>query len=111
MLLMGLSNCHIVWAINQQWFVKRTLPYPFIKQVGDDVFDPCTNFIVCADNVDITYCKDIVSALTTCFIVYWIFNISYPKIYNGLLTFLDNFIFHKNSVRTSQKISNFINKF
>ena len=90
---------------------ERTSLYPFIKQIGDDVFDPCKNVIVFAENVDITYCKNIVSALPTCFIVFWIFNISYPKLYNGVLIFLDNFIFHKNSVRISQKISNFINKF
>jgi hypothetical protein len=85
--------------------------YPHITQEGDsDLFDPETSFIIAVDRIDVTSTHDLVHALTICFLQYWLFDITYPKVFQGLLSFLDNFVFHKNSVRASQRVVNFINK-
>lgn len=89
--------------------ISRQSPYPHVEFTGD-VFDSLTSFTVTADGVDILSCSDVTSAVTACFAMYWIFDIKYPKMFYGFLSFLDNFVFKKNSVRASQKVSNFVNK-
>ncbi len=90
----------------------RVTPYPHMKcsETDQGLFGPLTSYIVCADRLQITTCKDLVSALTSCFICYWLFNIKYPKIFCGQLGFLDN-LFKKNSIPVAQKVANFMNKF
>ena len=68
-------------------------------------------FRIFAEGVEVTVCRDAVTALTTAFLMFWIFDIKYPKTSASTLSFLDNFIFKKNSVPVKQKVANFINKF
>jgi len=54
--------------------------YPHICFVGDDdVFGTLTVFNLMADNTDVTSCTDIITAVTACLALYWIFDIQYPK--------------------------------
>ena len=92
--------------------IEQTTPYPHILYSGDeDIFGPLTTFAVFADRTHITTCSTVVNAITVCFLAYWLFNIQYPKSFRGILSFLDAFIFRKKSVRISQKVSTFFNKF
>jgi len=85
--------------------------YPHICFVGDDdVFGAMTVFNLMADHTDVTSCTDIITAVTACFSLYWLFDIQYPKHFHGILTFLDTYVFRKRSVRVTQKVSTFINK-
>jgi len=89
---------------------ERTL-YPHVEYSEDtDVFD-VNEFNVKADNVHVVCCNSIVNAMTACFITYWLFDIQYPKQFKNLLTFLDIRVFRKKSVRPTQKVSTFINRF
>jgi len=87
-------------------------PYPHVMYSGDeDIFGSATEFRVFADGVHITCCRDVCSALTTCFVLYWIFDIAYSKSYIGALTFLDNFVFRKKNARMLSKVATFLNHF
>ncbi len=86
--------------------------YPYILYSGDEnIFGTLTVFRVFAEGVEVTSCRDAVTALTTAFVMFWIFDIKYPKTSASTLAFLDNFVFRKNSVAVTQKVANFINKF
>jgi len=90
--------------------IDRASPYPHI-QVSGELFGLLPMFVVQADGSDVMSCGDIVSALSVTFLMYWLFNIKYPKVHFGLLSFLDTFIFKKKSVRATQKVLSFINQF
>jgi hypothetical protein len=86
-------------------------PYPHVEYSGDgDVFGVLTTFTVYVNGVAITECHEVTSALTICFLCYWIFNIQYCSEFLGVLSFMDNFIFKKNTVPMSRKVTSFINK-
>jgi hypothetical protein len=92
--------------------VARSTPYPHVQYFGDsDVFGSMTTFRVHAEGVEVTNCSDAATAMTICFLAYWIFDIKYAKLFSGTLSFLDNYIFKKNSVPISQKVLTLINKF
>ena len=89
----------------------RTTPFPYVNYFGDsDVFGPLTTFKVYADATEVTSCRDVVTAVTCCFLMYWIFDIKYAKPYYRTLAFLDNYVFKKNSVSLPQKVISLINK-
>jgi hypothetical protein len=89
---------------------QRTSPYPHVRLSGD-LFGLLPSFVVEADGSEIVSCSDIISGVTVTFLMYWLFDIKYPKIHFGLLSFLDTFIFQKKGVRASQKVLGFINQF
>jgi hypothetical protein len=90
----------------------RASPYPHGEYSADsDVLDPLTEFRVFADGTQVATCTDVSSCITTCFLMYWIFDIAYPKCFNGTLSFLDNIVFKKKSVPLRQKVLTFVNKF
>jgi hypothetical protein len=85
--------------------------YPYVDCTSGDVFGAVRMFTVYADGAEVTTTGDIVNAITACFLMFWLFDIQYPKHFCGLLSLLDNIIYNKKSVRMPQKVSNFINKF
>jgi len=88
--------------------IKKT-PYPHVI-FTEDIFDSQTSFTLFADSTEIAVCTDVLTAITACFVVYWIFNIQYPKQFRNFLSFLDIALFRKKSVRTTQRLLTFINK-
>jgi hypothetical protein len=89
---------------------RGTTAYPHVECSTDDVFETLCMFTVFVDGVEITSCQDIVTAITACFIMYWVFDIKYPKPFYGMLSMLDTFVFRKNSVKATQKVLNFVNQ-
>ena len=65
--------------------IKKT-PYPHVIFTGD-IFDSQTSFTLFADSTEIAVCTDVLTAITACFVVYWIFNIQYPKQFRNFLSF------------------------
>jgi len=91
--------------------IQPTL-YPYILYSGDEnIFGTLTVFKIYAEGAEVTSCRDAVTALTTAFLMFWIFQIKYPKTSASTLSFLDNFIFRKKSIAITQKVANFINRF
>ena len=88
----------------------KTTPYPHVV-CDTDVFSAQSVYTVYADNTEITTCSDIVTALTVCFDIYWIFDIQYPKHYRNVLSLLDIAVFRKRSVKAPQKVITLLNKF
>ena len=89
---------------------RRRTPYPQVVFSGD-VFAEKTAYTVIADSVEVVTCSNIVAAITACFLVHWIFDIQYPKLFKNTLTFLDVHVFKKSSVRANQKVLTYVNKF
>ena len=89
---------------------QRRSPYPQVVFSGD-VFGEKTAYTVIADNVEVVTCSNIVAAITACFVVHWIFDIQYPTLFKNILTFLDVHVFQKRSVRATQKVLTYINRF
>jgi len=89
--------------------VECRTPYPHVYADGD-IFNSATRFTVSADGADVVTCSSVISAITACFILYWLFNIEYPKLFRSTLSFLDIHVFKKASVKSTQKITTFVNK-
>ena len=105
---------HYCWLIIWASSLFSATPAAPVRILTLKSMEICTDlcaYTVYADSEEITTTTDILSAITVCFVLYWIFNIQYPKQFYGLLSFLDIFIFHRRSVKPSQKVSSFINKF
>jgi hypothetical protein len=90
---------------------RRPSLYSYVSHDEDtSIFDSTTILHVNADGIEITQCHNVVNALTVAFVLYWIFNIKYPKPFYGTLSLFDTSVFKKNSVRPPQKVVNFLNK-
>jgi len=90
---------------------KQQTPYPHLRHYGDsDVFGSQTSYDFYADDYEVCTCADIISAITACFAIYWIFDIQYPRQFRIMLTLLDCYVFNKRSERSTQKVLSFVNK-
>ena len=75
-----------------------------------NIFSCMSPLEIFVDDTQITTASDLLSAVTTLFDLFWLFDITYTKEQLNFLTFLDIAVLKKKSVPASMKLRNFINK-
>jgi hypothetical protein len=81
-------------------FKASSKSVPHIRCEGN-IFSCLSPLDIFVDDTHITKGSDLISAVTTLFGLFWLFDITYTKEHSSLWTLLDNVVFKKKSVPAS----------
>ena len=93
----------------KSFFQETETVFPHVRCSGN-IFEATTPLEIFVDRTSVTQCSNILTAITTIFGIYWLFDISYSKDQNNFLVFLDQLVFKKKSCKPSMRLKSLMNK-